>query len=129
VKNFKVYVGDEVYDIGVEAAPGPPPAARTPAANTAPPHHAARQPAGPEPPADGRPASREIEIVAPMPGIVIQYEVEAGDRVIMDDPICILEAMKMENVITTPASGRVKTLNFKNGDRVPKDAVLAVIVT
>jgi pyruvate carboxylase subunit B len=129
VKNFKVYIGDDVYDIGVEAAPGPPPAARTPPADTAPPHHAAHQPAGPEPPAAGSPASREVEIVAPMPGIVIQYEVEAGDQVIMDDPICILEAMKMENVITTPASGRVKTLNFKNGDRVPKDAVLAVIVT
>jgi biotin carboxyl carrier protein len=47
----------------------------------------------------------------------------------VDDPIIILEAMKMENMITAPVAGKIKSLNFKDGDRVAKDAILAVIVS
>ena len=35
--------------------------------------------------------------------------------------------MKMANIITAPVAGKVKAINFKSGDRVAKDAVLAVI--
>jgi len=35
--------------------------------------------------------------------------------------------MKMANALTTPVSGRVKAINFKNGDRVARNDVLAVI--
>ncbi|MCL0057448.1 acetyl-CoA carboxylase biotin carboxyl carrier protein subunit [Dehalococcoidales bacterium] len=71
--------------------------------------------------------SEEVTIVAPMPGLIIRYEVEVGDEVKADDIVVILEAMKMENAITTPISGRVKAINFKEGDIVAKDDVLAVI--
>ncbi|MCL0092003.1 acetyl-CoA carboxylase biotin carboxyl carrier protein subunit [Dehalococcoidales bacterium] len=71
--------------------------------------------------------SEEVAIVAPMPGLIIRYEVEVGDEVKADDIVVILEAMKMENAITTPISGRVKAINFKEGDIVAKDDVLAVI--
>jgi pyruvate carboxylase subunit B len=64
-----------------------------------------------------------------MPGIVIKYEVQVGSEVQVDDPILILEAMKMENIITAPAAGKIKAINYKSGDRVAKDAVLAVIVS
>jgi biotin carboxyl carrier protein len=59
--------------------------------------------------------------------MIVQYEVKVGDKVEADDAVCILEAMKMANVIAAPVSGVVKALNFKSGDRVPKDAVLAII--
>jgi pyruvate carboxylase subunit B len=128
VRNFKVYVGGEIYDIGVEAEGSPSPAPPAPAPKpAAPPPAAASKPAGRETPAARPTGSRETPILAPLPGIIIQYEVEVGALVGADDPVCILEAMKMENVITTPVAGQVKAVNFKNGDRVPKDAVLAVI--
>ena len=62
-----------------------------------------------------------------MPGIIVQYEVKVGDEVQADDAVVILEAMKMANVITSPVSGKVKAINYKSGDRVGKDAVLAII--
>jgi biotin carboxyl carrier protein len=51
--------------------------------------------------------------------------VKVGDEVKVDDAIVMLEAMKMANVITSPVAG--KAINFKSGDRVSKDAVLAII--
>jgi pyruvate carboxylase subunit B len=69
----------------------------------------------------------ETRIIAPMPGIVISYEVKVGDTVKADDVILILEAMKMANSITTPVAGKVKAINFASGDKVARDAVLAVI--
>ena len=62
-----------------------------------------------------------------MPGIIIRYEVEVGDEVKAGDTIVILEAMKMDNAVPTPISGRVKAIYFKTGDHVDRDDVLAVI--
>jgi biotin carboxyl carrier protein len=62
-----------------------------------------------------------------MPGVIVKYAVEVGADIQADQALVVLEAMKMENVITAPVKGKIKTLNFKSGDRVPKDAVLAVI--
>jgi len=140
VRNFKVHVGSEVFDIGVEVADGvvvdtvpskevaaaPPPPAVSAAAQTADIPSQQINPASEEAPSDPGPAV-ETPILAPMPGIIVQYEVYVGDEVEEDDAILILEAMKMANVITTPVTGKVKALNFKSGDRVAKDAVLAVI--
>ncbi len=70
---------------------------------------------------------KEITIVAPMPGMIIRYEVKVGDEVKADDVILILEAMKMANAITTPVNGRVKAINFASGDKVARDDVLAII--
>ena len=62
-----------------------------------------------------------------MPGMIISYEVNVGDEVEAGDVVVILEAMKMANSLTTPVSGRVKAINFKSGDRVSRDDVLAII--
>jgi len=79
----------------------------------------------PPPPAEVR--AGEGAVVAPMPGIIIRYEVEVGDEVKADDTIVILEAMKMDNTVPTPISGQVKAIYFKSGDHVDRDDVLAVI--
>jgi pyruvate carboxylase subunit B len=62
-----------------------------------------------------------------MPGMIIRYEVSEGDSVNEGDLLLILEAMKMENSITAPASGTVQSIPFKTGDLVKKGDVLAVI--
>ena len=66
-------------------------------------------------------------VVAPMPGIIIKYEVKVGDAVKAGDNIVVLEAMKMAIDLPAPCDGIVKKLNFKDGDYVARDDVLAVI--
>jgi oxaloacetate decarboxylase alpha subunit/pyruvate carboxylase subunit B len=62
-----------------------------------------------------------------MPGMIIRYEVNVGDKVKAGDTIVILEAMKMQNTIPSPVDGVVKAINFSPGASVGKNDVLAVI--
>ncbi len=64
------------------------------------------------------------EIKAPMPGMVLNILVHAGDTVEKDTPLLILEAMKMENVIKSPTAGVVKKVGAVKGVAVEKGAVL-----
>ena len=68
-----------------------------------------------------------VNVEAPMPGVVLRYEVKEGASVSEGDVVMVMEAMKMENEITAPASGVVKQLNFKAGDRFEEGDVLATI--
>jgi biotin carboxyl carrier protein len=63
-------------------------------------------------------------IKAPMPGLIIDVKIQAGDAVKLNDPLLILEAMKMENVLKSPGEGIVKTVTVKKGDKVEKNQVL-----
>ncbi len=63
-------------------------------------------------------------IKAPMPGLVIELKVNAGDAVKVGDPLLILEAMKMENILKSPAEGVIKNVKTKKGDSVEKGQVL-----
>jgi biotin carboxyl carrier protein len=59
-----------------------------------------------------------------MPGLVLNIMAEEGQSVEKDTPLIILEAMKMENVIKSPAQGVVKKINAIKGQAVEKNAVL-----
>ena len=72
-------------------------------------------------------AAGEAAITAPMPGMLIRYEVNVGDKVKAGDVVVVFEAMKMENNIPSPIDGTIKALNFSVGASVPQDAVMAVI--
>ncbi|MBT8320597.1 MAG: acetyl-CoA carboxylase biotin carboxyl carrier protein subunit [Eudoraea sp.] len=70
-------------------------------------------------------SSRDISsIEAPMPGLILEINVEVGQEVNEDDPLLILEAMKMENVITSPREGVIKSIQVSKGDAVDKDHLL-----
>ena len=69
----------------------------------------------------------ETAIVAPMPGMILHYQAKVGDKVKAGDTVVVLEAMKMAIDLPAPVSGRVKAINFKSGDRVARDDVLAII--
>ncbi|MCK5213016.1 MAG: pyruvate carboxylase subunit B, partial [Dehalococcoidia bacterium] len=66
-------------------------------------------------------------LLAPMPGTVIRYLVAVGDEVEAGDGICVLEAMKMENVLPAPDDGKVVALSCQPGEKVRLDQTLAVI--
>jgi len=58
------------------------------------------------------------KVFAPMPGKIVKIMVNKGDAVKSKQPLAIVEAMKMENQINSPASGKVKAVNFSVGDQV-----------
>ena len=65
--------------------------------------------------------------MAPMPGILVSLSVEVGQKVSAGDPVLVLEAMKMQNVLPAPVAGTVKSLPVPHGSQVVKDQVLAII--
>ncbi|KHJ37088.1 glutaconyl-CoA decarboxylase subunit gamma [Pedobacter glucosidilyticus] len=64
------------------------------------------------------------ELKAPMPGLVLQVMVQAGDEIKKGDNLLVLEAMKMENILKAPADATVKSILIKAGDKVEKNEVL-----
>ncbi|ORW27347.1 acetyl/propionyl-CoA carboxylase subuit alpha [Mycobacterium paraense] len=69
-------------------------------------------------------ATRQAEIVSPMPGNVIAVQAESGAEVSEGDVVVVVEAMKMEHSLAAPVSGRVEVL-VSVGDQVTVDQVLA----
>ena len=63
-------------------------------------------------------ASGDARVKAPIPGLVTRVLVERGDQVQAGQPLVMLEAMKMENEILAPRSGKVVELNAKVGKSV-----------
>lgn len=58
------------------------------------------------------------DLVAPMPGVVLQVRVAAGDAVEAGQILMVVEAMKMEQSVKAPRDGRVARVCFAEGDRV-----------
>jgi len=56
-----------------------------------------------------------------MPGNIQKVFVRKGQAVKEGDELCILEAMKMKNVLLAPVDGSIKKINIKEGDIVPKN--------
>ena len=63
-------------------------------------------------------------VTAPMPGLIIDLRVKQGDLVKLGDPLLVLEAMKMENVLKAPGDGTIKSIKVKRGDSVEKNQVM-----
>jgi pyruvate carboxylase subunit B len=66
-------------------------------------------------------------VLAIMPGKIIRVMVEVGQQVEEGEPICVLEAMKMENELHARQGGVVRAVHVEPGDDVEKDQVLAEI--
>ncbi|MEQ9314231.1 MAG: acetyl/propionyl/methylcrotonyl-CoA carboxylase subunit alpha [Henriciella sp.] len=63
-------------------------------------------------------------IISPMPGLVVSVDVEKGQKVEEGEAVCIVEAMKMQNIIRAEASGTVKAINVSAGDSVAADEIM-----
>jgi biotin carboxyl carrier protein len=69
-------------------------------------------------------AQRINAVKAPMPGLVLNIVAEPGQEVQQGDPLLILEAMKMENVLKAAGDGRVKAVKVNKGQPVDKGMLL-----
>jgi pyruvate carboxylase subunit B len=69
----------------------------------------------------------EVAVVAPMPGMVINFVKKPGDAVKVGETVVVIEAMKMNNNIDSPVAGVVKDVLRNAGDSVAKGDVLCVI--
>ena len=122
MKRLTVTINGVVYDVTVEEKSGDSaPIATQPAVAPAPVATAA--PATPAPAA--APAGGKVQVNAPMPGTVLKVNV--ADTVNADYVVIILEAMKMENEIFAPASGKVIAINTTKGASVNSGDCLLVI--
>ncbi len=69
-------------------------------------------------------AKKVNEIKAPMPGLILEINVKVGQEVKEDDALLILEAMKMENVLSSPRDGIIKSISVSKNDTVDKGELL-----
>jgi biotin carboxyl carrier protein len=66
----------------------------------------------------------EKQLLSFIPGTICQIFVKPGDRVDTDTRLMILEAMKMQNVITSPVAGKIKSVLVKEGEKIRKGIVM-----
>lgn len=64
------------------------------------------------------------ELKSPMPGLVLNIAAEAGAEVKKGDPLIVLEAMKMENILRAPGDVKIKEIKVQKGAAVEKNKVL-----
>ena len=118
MRKFIVTIDGKNYEVGVEevtaGAVSAQPVAAAPAPAAKPAATAAEAPAGGE------------KLLSPFPGLIKQFLVEEGATVKKDQPVHVLEAMKMHNDITSPCDGKI---SFKTavGNNVETNTLLAVI--
>ena len=129
MRNFIINVNGKSYQVGVEevgATASAPVAPVVVAAPVAAPTQPAAPAAAPAPVA-AKPVSASGEkVLSPFPGLIKNLLVAEGATVKKDEPILVLEAMKMDNDITAPCDG-VVSFQVQKGANVESDAVLAVI--
>jgi acetyl/propionyl-CoA carboxylase alpha subunit len=75
------------------------------------------------------PGGSDGRVTAPMPGKVIDIRVASGERVEPRQPLVVLEAMKMEQVVTAPYESGVRSVDVAVGDQVATGAVLVTLET
>lgn len=69
-------------------------------------------------------SQQQMEVKAPMPGMILKIKKKSGDEIQKGESIMILEAMKMENDLRAPASGVLKNIDVLEGAAVEKGAIL-----
>ena len=122
MRNFVITVNGKTYEVGVEEVGA---TASAPVVTTIKAAPAAPVAAAPVAAPKAAPASGE-KVLSPFPGLIKNLLVAEGASVKKDQPILVLEAMKMDNDITAPCDGVVHFQVVK-GANVESDSVLAVI--
>lgn len=129
---LKLTVDGKVYEVDVEVSePEPPRPAYVPPSGQAfssPPAAVSSSPglasAKTTPSAADRPVDERKVCRSPIAGVVVRVAAQPGQAIQPNDVLLVLEAMKMETVITAPVAGKVVKVNVEAGDGVQRGQVL-----
>lgn len=129
LRKFKISIDGKEYLVEMEEIGGAPVPA-TPVAQEAPVALQASEPT-PEPVATPQPAAPVAAgsdaMTAPMPGTILRILVNPGESVTENQPLMILEAMKMENEVVANRSGVISAIHVTQGQMVnPGDALVTI---
>ena len=129
-KQYKITVNGKTYDVSVEEI-RPVASNKTVSTIVSTPVNTQKPAAAPAPKPAAAPAvpidENAISVKATMPGTILSFNVAVGDKVEEGQVVAILEAMKMENEITAPASGEVKSIHVEKGSSVVEGQVILQI--
>lgn len=135
IKNYKVTVNGKSYDVSVEEIRNESVASNkvlsaavnnvvnNQAVNT----KASAPSAAPAAPKAAAIDENAISVKATMPGTILSFNVAIGDKVTEGQVVAVLEAMKMENELTAPASGEVISIHVEKGSSVVEGQVILQI--
>ena len=134
LRKFKISIDGTQYLVEMEevGAPTPTPAdaAPAPAPVAAPTPAPAPAPAPTPEPAPAAPApapAGAFSQTAPMPGTILDIHVKVGDVVTANQPVMVLEAMKMENEVVAEQAGTIASINVEKGAMVnPGDTLFTL---
>ena len=73
---------------------------------------------------DSRRDAKLPDLMAPMPGLITAIMIKEGDEVKTGDPLLVLQAMKMENIIKSAGNGHIKKLLASVGQSIEKNQLL-----
>jgi methylmalonyl-CoA carboxyltransferase small subunit len=134
---LKITVDGKLYEVDVEVASEPephpdyvPPARTSPSETTA----GSTTASGPAKPRPQTGQEQDLEGTveehrvcrSPISGVVVRVTAEVGQAIDANDEIMILEAMKMETVITSPVAGTIARITVRPGDAVQAGQILVV---
>ena len=78
----------------------------------------------PSEPLKVNPSSLKTKIVAPIPGVILSIDVKVGDNIKVGDRMLVLEAMKMENNITSEKAGLITAIHISSGQQVLQNELM-----
>ncbi|NLD26529.1 MAG: biotin/lipoyl-binding protein [Acholeplasmataceae bacterium] len=111
MKIYRVKVNGKLYEVELESVE----------------EKAESRPAEPQPVVQPAPTKEGTVVKAPMQGNIIQVKVATGAHVNKGDVLVVLEAMKLENDIVSPASGIVREVLVSKGQNVANQQPLVII--
>lgn len=135
LRKFKISIDGTQYLVEMEevGAPQPTPADAVPAPAAPAPAPATAPAAAPAPAPEPAPAPAAPAVAgsfaqtAPMPGTILDIHVKVGDTVAANQPVMVLEAMKMENEVVAEQAGTIASINVEKGAMVnPGDTLFTL---
>ena len=73
------------------------------------------------------PKKEGTDVEAPTPGIIIKILVDVGENVVVNQPLVVMEAMKMESEVNSPGAGKILAIHVAAGDAVQASDPLITI--
>lgn len=127
---IRVQVDGEWFDVWPEEITQTIPAPRVPPAALPHPSPTPREdaPAKNAPAENGTPSGSGRVVRSPLPGVVTVVHVQPGDEIAPGQPLCVVEAMKMNNVIRANQTGKVAALRVAIGQHVKHHDVLVELM-